>query len=76
MAAPSDGRRGEEDDSLLQQCQLPEDKQLGPKVMEKLTETASRVNDLRNNTTLLMPQTLSLSCVCVHVCECVCVTVS
>ena len=46
MAASSNGRWGEEEYSLFQQCQLPEDKHLGSKVMEKITETASWVNDL------------------------------
>ena len=50
MAACSNGRRREEDHSLLEQCQLPEDKQLGSKVMEEFTETASWMKDLGNDT--------------------------
>ena len=64
MAACSNGRRREEDHSLLEQCQLPEDKQLGSKVMEEFTETASWMKDLGNDTSwleaILLSQSLSL----------------
>ena len=46
IADNSDGRRREQDDSLLQQSQPPQNEYLRTKELQKLRETAGRVCDL------------------------------